>query len=315
LAVSAYQGDLLGYDERSIVVNELGSAPPLVLDGISSPEESRPGNSITVTASVMDETLRPLTDTLTAVTATVYTTPTVAYSGTVPLTLDEDGFFRHPLSLPADAPIGTYWVDFAATHPGYEPAHGETSFFVNPLLTMTLEVPSESISYTQMLTISAQLYDRGEAITDGGGYAEVGTPGGVVALALQSQGGSYTASFRPRDLGSNLGAKPRGGEWEVQATLDFCGSEATASGTVDVCDWADLDCNWHVDVSDIQTVAGRWRCEYGEECYGLAYDVDGDGTITVIDIMQVAAEWGWSRPTPEHACRRCEGDGHEDVDV
>jgi hypothetical protein len=41
-------------------------------------------------------------------------------------------------------------------------------------------------------------------------------------------------------------------------------------------------------------VAGRWRAEHGDEDYDLLYDVDGDGTITVIDIMQVAAAWGWS---------------------
>jgi hypothetical protein len=43
-------------------------------------------------------------------------------------------------------------------------------------------------------------------------------------------------------------------------------------------------------------VAGRWRCEVGDGCYDARYDLDGDGVITVVAIMQVAAEWGWSCP-------------------
>lgn len=61
------------------------------------------------------------------------------------------------------------------------------------------------------------------------------------------------------------------------------------------CHWADFvgDCNG-VDVADIQAVAGAWRCLDGEPCYEGQYDVDGDGVVTIVDIMAVAAEWGQS---------------------
>jgi hypothetical protein len=42
------------------------------------------------------------------------------------------------------------------------------------------------------------------------------------------------------------------------------------------------------------TVADRWRTSTSSS--DPCYDLDGDGRITVIDIMLVAAEWGRSCP-------------------
>ena len=52
---------------------------------------------------------------------------------------------------------------------------------------------------------------------------------------------------------------------------------------------------------DIQAVAARWRLTAADPDpdadpstpnYGAAFDQDGDGVITVADIMRVAAAWG-----------------------
>jgi hypothetical protein len=47
---------------------------------------------------------------------------------------------------------------------------------------------------------------------------------------------------------------------------------------------------------DVQAVAGTWRCARGEPCFSERYDADGDDEITVVDIMKVAATWGWQCP-------------------
>jgi hypothetical protein len=62
------------------------------------------------------------------------------------------------------------------------------------------------------------------------------------------------------------------------------------------CHWADIDCDCEIAISDIQAVAGAWRCEAGNDCYRALYDMDGDGAITVVDIMRLVAVWGWSCP-------------------
>jgi hypothetical protein len=63
-----------------------------------------------------------------------------------------------------------------------------------------------------------------------------------------------------------------------------------------LCYGSDIDCDCDVDVADIQMVAGRWRCESGEPCYYAWYDLDGDQVVSVVDIMQVAADWSWACP-------------------
>jgi hypothetical protein len=58
------------------------------------------------------------------------------------------------------------------------------------------------------------------------------------------------------------------------------------------CDPADVDGDGDVNVEDIQTVAGLWRCEAGDDCYDDRCDLTQDGTIDVVDIMVVASCWG-----------------------
>ena len=54
----------------------------------------------------------------------------------------------------------------------------------------------------------------------------------------------------------------------------------------------DMDGDGDVDVVDIMLVAGRWRCQSGDDCCDERYDLDGDGDIDIVDIMLVVAHWG-----------------------
>ena len=234
LRVMAESGDYWDIAEQPVVVKEPDAPLPLTLDGLCGPGTVRPGMPITITAYVLDETLRPLADTFTAVTATVYATPTLAYSVTLPLIPDTEGFFKQTLNLPGDAPTGTYWVDFAATRPGYAPAYGASAFFVAPPLTMTLTATPTVLTAMDVLTITAQVYEQGMAVRGAGVGAEIRTPNGQVILPLIEEDGAYVASFRPVDLAPNLGGTVRGGEWWITATADYFGSEVDAVTSVTV---------------------------------------------------------------------------------
>jgi hypothetical protein len=56
--------------------------------------------------------------------------------------------------------------------------------------------------------------------------------------------------------------------------------------------FGDLDCDCDVDVADVMTVANRWSCQLGDQCYDASCDLDGDGDIDIVDIMQVVVHWG-----------------------
>ena len=65
-------------------------------------------------------------------------------------------------------------------------------------------------------------------------------------------------------------------------------------GSISVVSFPDYDFNrdCNVDVEDIMEVAIHWHTTDADPDWGALYDLDGDGIITVVDIMIVAADWG-----------------------
>ena len=47
-----------------------------------------------------------------------------------------------------------------------------------------------------------------------------------------------------------------------------------------------------MDVTDIMEAVNRWNLQQGDLNYLEAGDVNGDGVINIVDIQQVAAQWG-----------------------
>ena len=58
--------------------------------------------------------------------------------------------------------------------------------------------------------------------------------------------------------------------------------------------FGDFTCDCDVDAQDIQEIASRWRMVETDANWDALYDVNGDGIITVVDIMLVVAHWGES---------------------
>lgn len=102
----------------------------------------------------------------------------------------------------------------------------------------------------------------------------------------------------PTDLLSNCGTF----YWKVEAiregegeNVNDIGSSATDfEGCVmfKVNSLCNLDGDGVISIIDIMKVAGRWDSFEGGEGYELIYDLDGDGDIDVVDIMKVAGRWG-----------------------
>ena len=126
------------------------------------------------------------------------------------------------------------------------------------------------------------------------------------AGVLAQSGGDYDMSWTT--MGSAGDQFVSGGDYQMDFTLGQDTPPIVSSGgdyqvvqgywaLAGFCYWMDIDCNCTVDVADLQAVSNNWRCEIGDGCYNDRHDVDGDGTITVIDLMKVAAQWGWDCPT------------------
>jgi hypothetical protein len=120
--------------------------------------------------------------------------------------------------------------------------------------------------------------------------------------ALAQSGGDYDVAWSV--VGSGGDQFVSGGDYGMGFTLGQDTPPAISSGgdyqvvqgywaLAGFCYWMDIDCNCTVDATDVQMVANNWRCATGDGCYDDRHDVDGDGVITVIDVMRIAAQWGW----------------------
>lgn len=236
LQVAALSGDLEGVYEQLQNVNEPGTLPNLSLTAGCDQRTVQLDVPITLTAMIADEYLHVITDSLSTIAATVYATPTQAFSTTFNLAYCADcQHYAHTLTLPADAPIGRYQVEYTASRLGYESEHVTSSFFVVPALTMTLVADPLVLNMTDPMTLTAQIYDRGTAISQAGVYAEITTPGGVTAIPLfSSEGAVYTATLRPADLADSLGAPLLPGQWTIKAIGNYQGGMATAMQSITI---------------------------------------------------------------------------------
>ncbi len=87
--------------------------------------------------------------------------------------------------------------------------------------------------------------------------------------------------------------------FQLFSLVDTQGTDIPAAaqpGSVNVTNGlaGDLDGNCSVDIVDIMQVAGRWGTQVGDVGYDEHDDLDGNGQVDIVDIMQVAGHWGES---------------------
>jgi hypothetical protein len=103
----------------------------------------------------------------------------------------------------------------------------------------------------------------------------------------------------PTDLLSNCGTffwkveAIREGEGENVNNVGLSATDFEGCSMFEVRSLYDFDGDGEISIIDIMKVAGRWNSFEGGEGYELIYDLDGDGDIDVVDIMGVAGKWGY----------------------
>jgi hypothetical protein len=237
LQVTAESGDFFEMSGQPLVVNEPGTLPDLSLGGLCGLDTVSPGEAITLTAYVLDNTLSPLTDTSTLITATVYATPTLAFSTTTTLSYCLPcETYQVALTLPYTTPIGSYQVDFIATHPGYDPDSATSLFLVTPPLSLTLGTSRNVLELHDYLALEARVWERSTVITDANVWIEIDSPTGVVTtpLMMESDSITYTLILRPIDLDANLEEQAMPGVWNIRAMADYQGSVTTEKRNIEV---------------------------------------------------------------------------------
>jgi hypothetical protein len=242
LRVSAQSGGLFAVDEHPLVVNEQGTLPDLTLNGVCGSALAGPGEEVSFWATVLDEELAPMTDPTTVVTASIMSAPAGSFSAGISLPYCEEcEAFEGVLVLPGSAPIGSYRVDYRASHPDYDPTTTTGHFFVTPPLTVTLSMERTGLGVSDPLTITVEVTDRGSAVDAANVWAVIVTPGGTITAPMEFNGlNGYVLSFRPSELGADLGGSVLPGDWAIEVEATYQGGMATESGTISVIDAAQL---------------------------------------------------------------------------
>lgn len=126
-------------------INEPGTLLDLALDSSTQcygNETIVPGDVVIFSAIVFAETITPVTDA--TVSASVTSVASPDYNPTVTLTYNPDSeAYQGELSLPADALIGEYNVEFTANKDGYDPASISRVFHVSPAMSVTASADKE----------------------------------------------------------------------------------------------------------------------------------------------------------------------------
>ncbi len=135
--------------------------------------------------------------------------------------------------------------------------------------------------YTTLADFTAGTGQESHGLNVAPGFADPGS--GLYTLGAQSElidAGVVLPGINDRGAAAYVGAGPDVGAFEAPA--------CALAG--------DLDRDGDVDAADVTLVADRWRTTAADPTWNARYDLAPDGTITIVDLMQVAAHWGETCP-------------------
>jgi formylglycine-generating enzyme required for sulfatase activity len=232
LEVVATDGTQLYFASQIQNINEPGTLPDLALEGLCGIEASL-GETITLRASVLNETNTLVDDAL--VTATLSSITFPGLTQTIELSYCSScELYEGDWTLPLDAPVGLYRVDMTASKTGYDAVQSTSYLHVSPPLSVALTVNSDDLDMFSPLTLTVSVIDRTNVVTEAGVWATIATPGGVVTVPLTLGTDSYIAALHPVDLAPNLSGGVTGGQWRIVATAEYHGSTVTDTDLVTV---------------------------------------------------------------------------------
>lgn len=122
-------------------------------------------------------------------------------------------------------------------------------------------------------------YDAGAPLTC---HDDGNCPSGVVRVA-QLSFVTVGAAAAPTTVGL-------AGKIAWSGSYVFNGSGVGSTVTIRLRGDVDVDCD--VDLTDMMLVAQAWDTTSGGPGFSPAYDLDANGTIDILDVMNVAVHWG-----------------------
>ena len=227
------------------------------------------------------------------ITVTLALTATDAGSGVAKMRLREDGdpweswiAYSNVYSFTLSEGDGTKTVEVQ-----YEDGYGRRTDTLSDSIVLDTAPPSSSVADlpTYQSTLSFPVSCSGSDTTSGIASYDVQFRDGtgvswedwqiaVVATStvfVGEDGHTYYFQSRARDNAGNIEAYP-GGDGDAHVCVLL----------------GDFDPNGRVNVADIMEVANRWRMTDEDPGWEARYDLNGDGIITVVDIMLVVVHWG-----------------------
>ena len=157
-----------------------------------------------------------------------------------------------------------------------DPADNTTTFTQTVTLdtvppTLTVTAPRDGLFTTSDVISVSGSTEVSASLTVNDTLVPVPSPGAFTAWTLLAQGQNVV----------------------IVISTDAAGNSVVISRTVGYSPlFADFDYDCVITVSDIMTVAAKWRCRSGDACYNENQDLDKDGDIDIVDIMLVASRWG-----------------------
>jgi hypothetical protein len=229
------EGDgLFEMAEKALSVNEAGTLPDLQLLPGCSADTVTPGQSLTLTASVLDPNFSVFDSA--AVTATLYHMPDHIPVSNVDLSYCAScETYTGTLQIPEDALTGTHQIDFRAVAPGYDEATGVSAVWVAPSLVMTATLDPLEAEDDRWVALRVELSDRSQPVTLASVWADITAPNGELTIPLELIDDSfYLAVFYPRDLEAELGGALQGGDYPIRITAEMNGATVSQSFTLTI---------------------------------------------------------------------------------
>jgi hypothetical protein len=211
-------------------VNQVGTYPDLVIVFLEIPYQVVAGDSLTVVTSVLDDSLKVVSDATVMARIVSYDSPWFTDSTSVGYSA-ADTAYTGVIHLSEEAPLGAYGLQITAAKPGWEAdTLTEATYVVPGGFVLDVSGP-DSLSSTDSLVVTAELAYQDSANTDGEVFFDIITIYGTTTLpASVGPGGDLSLRFLPSEytaFADAPGVPP--GEWGIKVRATYHGVEVDDS--------------------------------------------------------------------------------------
>lgn len=208
---------------------------------------------------------------------------------TLTLQTDTNGVYNVTFEFSDDAPLGTYAIYVGSTYEN-ETATNSTIFGLNQFI-ITVETDKNSYRIGESVYVGGKLILNSLVVQNGLVAFEVQDPehNSILLITLQTDGnGTYEIAFK-------LPADSKLGNYTVYVNSMVNGAKAVNSTSFEALPRAlstDINGDGTVNILDIAIVAKAYGSYPGHPRWNPAADLDGNGTVNILDVAKVAKDYG-----------------------